>query len=558
MVNNINNWAIFFWVRPNGSIGKVNRYGCNQEIRGIGVSTKVMWGIPLHNLRQWEEIPGFSLDRLIGLVNSLFGTDVSVLNEEQKQALERAFSGTTMLDLTNSSISAQRMMQNHLFLQMTTGYNSAENYFYYYIFCIFRHLYYGQTGFLNVIKGLVERDYTVTKREFYHLLASVNRGIYNFFPNHGTIDFDFADWAKDKAISNDQWTISSSYSGPADLTGKVFLLDPLGEYMIQVNSSQYRMRIVDETPEMEMAFSKNFGRKFFFIVYNARNVLFMRNVAVDKIRVLPSEKQKLYYMDIRSRHPSHSNLRRNEVLLFPVRTAIRLGSTSRIDKADIILNSIEAIENSSNKMLMKLRFFDNQVSTAPGFFYNDEGEIVDLATLDVKSIEEYGFPIIAKNIYGSRGTGNYKLDSMEELETFLRRRINLHNYIFEKFLNYAKEYRIHVSENGAFLIWRKLRRLDTPEDQKWFFNNVNCNWVGDEHELFDSPKCLDEMCNEAVKALKAVGLDIGGVDVRVMSNDRSKPKFAIIEINSACSFAERTETAYIEEINKLIQKRLRK
>jgi glutathione synthase/RimK-type ligase-like ATP-grasp enzyme len=165
----------------------------------------------------------------------------------------------------------------------------------------------------------------------------------------------------------------------------------------------------------------------------------------------------------------------------------------------------------------------------------------------------FSYPIVAKNVYGSRGTGNYKINSPEDLITWSRNR-NLKNYIFEKFKNYAKEYRVHVSREGVFLVWRKLRRLDTPENQKWFFNNQNCNWVGENHELFDTPSNFNEIKEECRKALEAVGLDIGACDVRVMRNNNRKPRFSIIEINSAPSMATVTEEAYINEFIKLINK----
>jgi D-alanine-D-alanine ligase-like ATP-grasp enzyme len=141
----------------------------------------------------------------------------------------------------------------------------------------------------------------------------------------------------------------------------------------------------------------------------------------------------------------------------------------------------------------------------------------------------------------------------------------LKDYIFESFLNYGKEYRIHVSTEGAFLTWRKVRRSG---EVTWFFNSTNCSWLGEENPEFDLPKCFNEMCEESVKALNAVGLDIGGVDIRVQKNTNKNPKFAIIEINSACSMgSDRDEKgrivpresiaskAYVREFVRLVSKK---
>ena len=58
-------------------------------------------------------------------------------------------------------------------------------------------------------------------------------------------------------------------------------------------------------------------------------------------------------------------------------------------------------------------------------------------------------------------------------------------------------------------MWRKLRRKDTPDNQKWFFNNENCNWASVENELFDMPTSIKTIQKECVKALTSVGLDFG-------------------------------------------------
>lgn len=257
-------------------------------------------------------------------------------------------------------------------------------------------------------------------------------------------------------------------------------------------------------------------------------------------------KPEIHFPTILSRHPSHNVFRKS--FKTSKKALIRLGSTTVKDesKYEVVINSIKSITNSSNKLLMKESFEDYEVQTAPWwtfrenhFWYknNDEGK-------------EMEFPIVAKNIFGSRGTGNHKLNTQEELNNFiLSKKGNLKNYIFEKYMNYGKEYRVHVSTNGVFLVWRKLRKKDSTDF--WYFNNQNCNWISESNSLFDTPKCYKEMLNECIKALHSVGLTIGGVDIRVQTNNQKNPKFSVIEINSACSQAEQTSKAYIEEFKRL-------
>lgn len=253
---------------------------------------------------------------------------------------------------------------------------------------------------------------------------------------------------------------------------------------------------------------------------------------------------------ILSRHPTHDKLRLVHKLLpaLPFRSVIRLGSSTIPDDNDqrIELNTVEAVKNSANKLLMKECFAIAEVKTANWSLGYDE-----------EARNNLGFPIIAKHIFGSRGRGNYKLDNQEQLDAWLVGK-DLNKYIFEKFYNYSREYRLHVSENGCFYTNRKMLKNDTPEDQRWYRNDSNSNWWLETNEGFDKPVNWDSVVEESVKALKAVGLDFGAVDLRIQSkldkhgSVRENPEFIVVEINSAPSFGEGTLACYLEELPKLL------
>lgn len=283
---------------------------------------------------------------------------------------------------------------------------------------------------------------------------------------------------------------------------------------------------------------------------------------------------------IRSRHPSHSKLRSKNgglLPLLPFKSVIRFGSSTElrdtVEKGGtrVELNSAKAIKNSANKLLMKQCFTENDVETADWwtfdgdvFFKNgsveiDEGQEDEL-TDDFNSLP---YPIISKNIYGSRGTGNKKHDSRESLEAWMEGK-NLNNYIFERYHNYVREYRLHVSEEGYFYSCRKMLKRDTPEEHKWYRNDDHCVWVMEENELFDKPVNWEDIEKECVKALKSVGLDFGAIDLRIQSSTnaggepREYPEFKIIEINSAPSFGEVTLEKYKEELPKILKNKANK
>lgn len=121
----------------------------------------------------------------------------------------------------------------------------------------------------------------------------------------------------------------------------------------------------------------------------------------------------------------------------------------------------------------------------------------------------------------------------------------------ESYKNYGREYRIHVTQDEVFMVWRKLRKADAEE--RWFFNSHNCNWVGETHELFNKPSNWDQLCREAVNAARATGLDIGAVDLRVSSQNAAQ--FIILEINSAPALGEEGVNKYREQIKKVLTKK---
>jgi len=289
---------------------------------------------------------------------------------------------------------------------------------------------------------------------------------------------------------------------------------------------------------------------------------------------MSNEKLNWFRPRIRSRHPSHDVLRNKDMVLLPCKSVIRLGSTTEID--DIIskggnrieINSVDSIKNSANKYKMKECFTKNKVKTADWFIFDSSKELFYQLINDKDagyskqafSIEDLPFPIISKKFYGSRNNGNQKHDSLKELQEWMKEK-NLSHYIFERYYNYTREYRLHVTKNGCFYACRKVLKSDTPDEHKWYRNDSHCNWItehSENQELFDKPVNWNTLVKECINALEAVKLDIGACDVRIQSatnkdgEKRDNPKFIIVEINSAPSFGKITEQKYKEELPKLI------
>jgi hypothetical protein len=288
---------------------------------------------------------------------------------------------------------------------------------------------------------------------------------------------------------------------------------------------------------------------------------------------------------IRSRHPSHrkleqlivSEIKNGNLLqkcnlnLKKDRIILRFGSLTPTNKiltkcfnGEVLIknrniiefNTIESIKISSNKRLMKKAFVDANIKTSD--YFDLENKSIDDVKNWLNNYEDQFF--ILKNIFGSRNQGNTLFKTKKELIDCLSNK-NYQNYIIEKYYNYNREYRLHISENGCFYACRKMLKSDIPEDKRWFRNDSNCVWVLEENPLFDKPENWNLIVEDCVKALKQIGLTYGAFDIRVQSsknsdgNKRKVINYIIIESNSAPSFGDITTQKYYEETIKLINKK---
>lgn len=270
------------------------------------------------------------------------------------------------------------------------------------------------------------------------------------------------------------------------------------------------------------------------------------------------KKYKLFRPLILSRHPSHSILRaKNQTLpLLPFRSVIRLGSSTESD-GRLEINTVEAVKNSASKLLMKQKFTEAGVKTANWWHLVDADGIVAYPTnknTGYVELENLPFPIVAKSHFGSRGVGNTKFNTKEELEAWLPNK-NLNNYIFEEFVKMTREYRLHVTKFGCFYTCRKLVKNDAPEDT-WQKHDDVCNWVLEENPSFKKPKNWDAIVADCIKAKDALGLDICAFDVGVQGAkdgvERENPEWVIFESCSAPSFGDITGKKYVEILPKLL------
>lgn len=257
------------------------------------------------------------------------------------------------------------------------------------------------------------------------------------------------------------------------------------------------------------------------------------------------------YLKIRSRNNSANLLRKQIIVDHPA--VFRLGSftpTEEIFRHCIHperiqeINTVEACKTSNDKFLMKLAFAEHDVKTA-------EWSGLDNPLF----IEEFQGPYIIKYIHSSKGKGIYFMKTKEDVLRFVNEHSNsLDNYIIEKYYTYVREYRLHVDKFGCFLANRKMLKSDATE--RWHRHHINTVWIREENEMFDKPSNWDVIVTECQRAIAAVGLDIGCVDVKVQNNKHEHPDFIILETNSAPALGEESAEKYIIELKKLTNNEL--
>lgn len=279
---------------------------------------------------------------------------------------------------------------------------------------------------------------------------------------------------------------------------------------------------------------------------------------------------------ILSRHPSHDILRlkHKKIAPLPYRSVIRFGSSTEVEDTvakggnRIEINTVASIKISANKLLMKQKFTEAGVKTAPWrqanniISANEEG--LTFSTLE-GGPTTLNFPVVGKEHFGSKGKGNTLIRNLNDYQEW-RNKVNLGNCIIEQFMNYANEYRLHVTEEGCFYTCRKALKSDAPENQKWRRHDDICVWFLEDNPNFNKPNSWNDIEADCVKALKAVGADILSFDVRVQAkpNKEGYQDYLLLECNSASSMSNGTDEIsvcaqkYIDIIPKVILNKVNK
>jgi glutathione synthase/RimK-type ligase-like ATP-grasp enzyme len=238
----------------------------------------------------------------------------------------------------------------------------------------------------------------------------------------------------------------------------------------------------------------------------------------------------MYRVRIASKHPSHRRIwSMKQLPKFPKKIRVRFGSIKNFSRrqCEIEFNSIESIRNTSNKTKMKL-IFDRAGVKTPKFFVNDE------SGKSAISDGHLGENIFFKTTFHSRGRGMVVYDNKEEAIT------QQASGYFEESQKSDREFRVHVFNGEAFYVDEKIPR--ERGNESLIKNMANGYKFREPRQEFPQ-----EVIDESIKAVKALGLVFGGVDVGLNSDGAW-----IYEVNTAPSLRTRTRKLYQKQIVRYI------
>lgn len=178
------------------------------------------------------------------------------------------------------------------------------------------------------------------------------------------------------------------------------------------------------------------------------------------------------------------------------------------------------------KLASFLAFKEKGVKIPP--FWTDKGDIPDSA-----------FPVMCRTkLRGHSGDGIVIANTREGL---------VDAPLYTQYMKKKHEYRVHIMRSPdpdpdvtqflAFFIQRKAKKNGVT-NPNWQVRNLAGGFSFKEVNYNDVPSCV---IAEAYKAMDALNLDFGGVDV--IYNENTGAAY-VLEVNSACGLEERTADNY--------------
>lgn len=185
---------------------------------------------------------------------------------------------------------------------------------------------------------------------------------------------------------------------------------------------------------------------------------------------------------------------------------IRYGSAISINRT---INEVNRnILNASNKPKAKRIFIEN-----------------DIPTPKLINPISPSFPCIGRPRFHQKGKSFYYCENSLDISRALR---NGSEY-FQEFYDKTKEYRVHVAHGRVLFVQEKMPINDRAK-ANLIWNFTNGEFV---FKVLGRGLIPSGLCPLAVKAVKALNLDFGAVDILACSKNFNDPMFTVCEVNTA-------------------------
>lgn len=203
--------------------------------------------------------------------------------------------------------------------------------------------------------------------------------------------------------------------------------------------------------------------------------------------------------------------RKTDELTLADTKVIRWGNRieAETNKGSIVYNKAEAIANATDKKLSREIFIKEKVRTP---------QLVTPST-----VKNNQWPIIARPSRHAKGKNFIVL---KDINTF-RQHYSQHNkdgWYYSEFINKEREYRVHCAHGKVLAVMQK-----TAGGDKIAWNRAV---TGEPFTRVAQENYPFSVCFQALKAVKALGLDFAGVDVMEIT-ENGKPQGYVLEVNTS-------------------------
>ena len=213
-----------------------------------------------------------------------------------------------------------------------------------------------------------------------------------------------------------------------------------------------------------------------------------------------------------------------------------------------LFNSAQSIELCDDKMLTHIALAEHGIptpDTLSGLLCYDERAEINAATVD-RVERTFGYPVVVKLSYGSRGTGVFKANDRKELIDIMSK-VKMYPHLFQRFIARSAGTDMRVIVIGGKALGAIIRRSETD-----FRSNIG---LGGSAQKVDLPREVKEIAERTATLL---GLDYCGIDFLL------SPAPLVCEVNSNAFFDAfeaatniNVAAAYAEHIIKCVNNNLK-